>query len=365
VHLFTHYFEENNPTVKTVRNTSIEVATAGDGRPAIVGLGLKSTLVDALFDQELISGRTVGYYGGSSTPRAGGVINGSLTFGGYDSGRFSGDVHTYDMDTTSPDILPLNVTNIIIESSDGRNNVSLLDQNRFSNLNSSDNTFTAKLTTDQFPISLPYEITQNFIDTLSAVPSDLPDGSLRLDKPFNGTMTFVLSDSFRVTIPHDVLFNSSGNSIVKQRNRTDPSPFYLGLPFMSQIYLIMDYDATKFHIATAIQEQQYVVPVTMCSGDTPKQFERPNHGSFSRAGLVGIIIAAVIGGISLISTAFLAVVMIRHQRKVDKEEKAERLEAQRLKQIHTQGFEPMEEISEEERERTPLMSKKRLRFWEW
>lgn len=330
-------------------------------------MGLQSTVLEGLFQQGLIAARTLGYYGGSSTPRAGGVINGSIAWGGYDSGRFTDPVHTYDMDTASADYLPLNVTNIVIESSDGATNVSLFDREKFSNLESGDNTFTAKLSTDQFPISLPYQITQNFKKAVSASASDLSDGSLRLNKTFNGTMTFVLSDGFRVTLPHDVLYNVSGNSPIQDRKEKDTSPFYLSLPFLSQVYLMMDYDASVFHLATAIQENQFVVPASFCPHDTPAAFTRPQHGSFSKAGLIGAVVGGVIGGLVLMSVGAVAIYMIKQQRKVDKEEKVQRLkakEALRVTRIQTNGFEPMEEIAEEEqqKERTPLM--RRVRFWE-
>lgn len=329
-------------------------------------MGLKSTVLEGLFQQGLIAARTLGYYGGSSTPRAGGVINGSITWGGYDSGRFTEPVHTYDMDTTSADYLPLNVTDIVIESSDGATNVSLFDRGKFPNLKSDNNTFTAKLSTDQFPISLPYQITQNFKKALLASPSDLSDGSLRLNKTFNGTMTFVLSDGFRVTLPHDVLYNVSGNSPIQDRDEKDDSPFYLSLPFLSQVYLMMDYDASTFHLATAIQENQFVVPASFCPNDKPTAFNRPKSG-FNKAGLIGAVVGGVIGGLVITSVGAFAVYMIKQQRKIDREEKAQRLkakEALRVTRIQTNGFEPMEEIPEEDqqKERTPLMRK--VRFWQ-
>ncbi|MBE7179926.1 MAG: hypothetical protein INR71_01755, partial [Terriglobus roseus] len=187
--LYTHYFE-TNPASATVVSSTLEVANVGDGNPGVVGLGPRSTLLQSLVDQSIISARTLGIYLGTSMPRANGVINGSLTWGGYDRGRFAGDVKSYDMDLSNVDAFPLTVQDVIISTADNETSTSLFDDSRFPN-NTGNLSFVGRLSTDQYPISMPYQLTQNFKELLSARPSSLPDGSLGLTVPFNGTMTFV------------------------------------------------------------------------------------------------------------------------------------------------------------------------------
>ncbi|KAF2095943.1 hypothetical protein NA57DRAFT_43748 [Rhizodiscina lignyota] len=364
-HLYTHYFE-SNPAWETNVNSTLEVADSGNNNPGIVGLGQNSTLLQSLADSKIIAGRTLSYYGGSNTPRAGGSINGSISWGGYDAGRFVEPTHQYNMDLSNADFLPLTVTDIRIASSDGATNVSLLDSAKFPNLGKGNHSFTGRLSTDQFPLSLPYQITQNFIKTLSAVPSDYTDGSLRISKPFNGSMTFTLSDGFQVTLPHDVLYNVSGISPVADRKQDDNSPFYLTLPFLAQVYLMMDYEASVFHLATAVQDNnidynKYVMPTTFCPHSTPKMYKVPSKSDFKKNGLIGALIGGTIAGIALTTLSVFIIMLCRQQRHINRKEKEERILARRLKTLQTVGFEPMEEVKENDRERTPLVRK--VKFW--
>jgi hypothetical protein len=264
--------------------------------------------------------------------------------------------------------LPLNITDVRIASADGSTNASLLDNGKFPNLGSGDHSFVGRLTSDQFPIHLPYQVTQNFIKTLSAVPSGLSDGSLRINKTFNGNMTFTLSDGFQVTIPSDVLYNATGLSPVADRKQDDNSPFYLSLPFLAQIYLMMDYESSVFHVATAVQENVMVMPTPFCPHSTPTAYATPAASSFKKKGLIGALIGGIIGLIVLSTLGFFIVKMCIAERKIQKQEKAERvaetaaLNAKRtLQKIQTMGFEPMEEIREGDKERTPLV--RRVKFW--
>lgn len=288
------------------------------------------------------------------------MVNGSLTWGGYDRGRFVDDVSTYDMDLTNQDVLPISVKDIIIATADKTTSTSLFDSSRFANTTSI-SSFTGRLSTDQYPISLPYQLTQNFKNLLPTEPSNLSDGSLALSTPFDGTMAIVLSNGFRITIPSDVLSNNSITPI-RDREPNDTSPSYLGLSFLSQLYLMLDYEASKFHLATAVQQNAYVMPTPFCASVTPEAYVAPHRSSFERNGLIGVIIGVVIAGIAFVATSFFVWKACMDHRKQVKDEKQERMAAKALKlQTQYTGFQHMEEGMEYEREHTPLMA--RMRFW--
>lgn len=303
-HLYTHYFESDGAFQNLVHNFSMQVATNGSEAPGIVGLGLSSTLLQKLYDNGQIAGRTYSLYIGSGMDRAGGVINGSNTFGGYDAGRFTGNVHDYPMKTDNEHPLAVTVADIILNEPNGLiRNLSLFDTAAFPEMKSRPSAFEARITTDQYPMSLPYQLTQNYISRLAAEPSGNPDGSLKLTKPFNGTMTIVLDDGFNVTLSSEVMFNASGISPVAERDQNSTDPFYLSVAWLSQVYLMINYDKYKFHLAQAVPEAKFVMPTTFCPGSTPAAYVLPSKMTMTRAQLVGAILGGVIGGVFIIVMA--------------------------------------------------------------
>ena len=296
--IFTHYFE-NNPAVATnITDARVEFVNGGSVNPGVLGLGSASTILQRLQDNGLIAGRTLSFYLGTSMARAAGMVNGSITFGGHDSGRFQKPVHTYDMDLSSADYLPITVSDIVLDDplNPKVHNVSLMH---------SEESFEGRITSDQYPMTLPHAITQRFMSTLSAEPSDSSDGSLRLTRPFNGTMTIVLSDGFQVTLPSETVYNISGLSpVAASNNSTLNGPFYLSAAWLGQVYLMLDYESSKFHLAQVIQKNAYVIPSTFCPGSVPEPYDYSRKASpFLKHGLIGVVIGAVVGGSALITLA--------------------------------------------------------------
>ncbi|KAF2841523.1 acid protease [Patellaria atrata CBS 101060] len=319
--LYTHYFESDGPTQNNVTSFPVEVVTEGNKSPGVVGMGLESTLLQKLFKDGLVAGRTFSLFIGHGFDRAAGVINGSVTFGGYDVGRFQGEVHNFTMDPRDTYPLEVTVSDIVINDSTGLvRNVSLLDRSRFPDLPEGSNTFNAKLTTDQHPFSFPYEITQNYMDLLAAVETDEPDKSLRLNKPFNGTMTVKLNTGLEITVPSNVMFNNSGLSPVAAREKRDNTSFYLGTAFLGQAYLMVDYDAYKFHIAQAIVEQKYVQPRTFCPKSVPIAYIRPKQSEFMKQGLIGAVIGGVVGGCGFITLLICLFCLWKRRRYIKQQE---------------------------------------------
>jgi hypothetical protein len=310
LHIYTHYFEINPPTSTNVSDAPVQFANSGTVSPGVVGLGPSSTIMQRLVDLGLAAARTHGLYIGTGMNRAGGVINGSNTWGGYDSGRFKGPVHTYDMDLSNVDALPVTVSNILLDdpTNPSIHNISLMG---------SETPFIARITTDQYPLSLPYSITQKFVSTLSAAPSNTSDKSLQLTKPFNGTMTIILSDGFNITLPTSTMYNSSSlTPIAAQDDQNSTGPYYLSTAYLSQVYLMLDYESAKFHLAQAILENAYVIPVPFCPGSTPVPY---NYGkkisTFLAKGLIGAVLGGVIGGLAMITLLVVLLVGWRNQKR--------------------------------------------------
>ena len=321
LHLYTHFVETDPASETLVHHFPVEVATSGDISPGVVGVGVQSTVLQELFDHNLIAGRTYSLYVGTGMERAGGSFNGSNTFGGYDQGRFRGNVHSYSMNITDPN--PLNVSVVDIIVNDGSKDVSLFDSNKFHSLHGKPSAFTARITTDQYPMSLPYEITENFKSLLSAEPSGHSDGSLHIPKPFHGTMSIVLDDGFTVTLPNEIMYNASGLSPVAERPKNSDDDFYLSLAWLTQVYVMVDYDSYAFHLAQAVIDHQFVQMQTFCPKAVPVVYEPPQTSSFLTQGLIGAVVGGVIGGLGLIACAIWGCVFWARRRMIRAEERAQ------------------------------------------
>lgn len=252
----------------------------------------------------MISSRSVGFYLGTGFDRAQGVINGSTIFGGYDAGRFNGTVYNYTMASSNANPFQVHVSSIKLN--DPTANIENLEI-------TSGSGFDAEISSEQYPMSLPKEVTQNFATILAAAPTDSDDGSLRVTKPFKGTMTVTLSDGFQVTLAPEVVANVSGISPVATFNEDSSKPFVLGGSWLSQVYMMINYDDDTFHLAQAILEAKFIMPRTMCPKVVPQPYLPPKLG-FAKAGLIGAVIGGVLGGSALLTIAVTIFVSLRRSR---------------------------------------------------
>lgn len=343
LHLYTHFVETDPASQTVIKNFPLEVALGGDVNPGVVGVGTSSTVLQELFNQGLIAGRTYSLFVGTGMGRMGGSFNGSNTFGGYDQGRFTGDVHSYSMDITHA--LPLNVSvaDIIITQDDGTDQ-SLFDAERFPNMQKSPKEMIARITTDQFPMRFPKALTDNFAELLHAEESDSPDGSLRLTKPFGGSMSIILNDGFTVKMPSEVVYNASGLSPVAARNveqdDEDDEDFLLSLAWLMQVYLMIDYDSWSFHLAEAVQDHKFVTLQTLCPKAIPVGYTQPHPNTFTAEGLAGAVVGGVIGGLALIAVAITLFVLFMRRRYAKAEEAAElnMVEAKQIESGSDDGY---------------------------
>ncbi|KAE9991815.1 hypothetical protein EG327_010917 [Venturia inaequalis] len=347
VHLYTHWFLTDAAFQTLAHDAPVEFANAGDADPGIVGMGSSSTILERLLQLKLIAAKTYSLYIGTGMERAGGVVNGSNTFGGYDAGRFKNPVHTYNMDLANPDYLPVTVTDITIDdpSSPGMKNKSIMDNG---------DPFEARITTDRYPMLFPSSITKNFANMLSAKSSNYIDKSLRLDKPFNGTMTIHIGD-FKITLPPSIVSNATNISPVQENDDDNyDGPFYLSTAFLTQVYLMLDFESSQFHLAEAYQKNNYVIPTTFCPGTIPIPHNYSSGSVFLKQGLIGAVVGGVIGG-SAILTALTIWFMFWRRNKYDKDQE-KRWAAEDA--AASSGFDDKKDIEME-----TLTPRSKERFW--
>ncbi|CAI6298799.1 unnamed protein product [Periconia digitata] len=323
IRLYTHYFETDGASQTLLEDSTVKVAESGSIIPSSVGMGDSSTVLRDLASRDMIAGRTYSLYIGQGFDRAGGAVNGSNTFGGYDSGRFTGPVSKYSMDTSKQNPMSVLVKDIVLtETANPNSNVSLFDSAAFPSMKSRHDKFTAEITTDQYPLSLPYQITQNFISRLGAVKDNSwNDNSLKLKNPFNGTLSIVLDDGFTVTLPAEVLVNQSNITPIQDREKESTAPFYLSVAFLTQVYLMADFETQNFFLAQAIQKNNAVMPVPFCPKSTPVAYEPPKQNAWLKNGLIGAVIGGVFGSIGIAICVYCFVRGYLRKRYVKKFEK--------------------------------------------
>ncbi|KIW12204.1 hypothetical protein PV08_09480 [Exophiala spinifera] len=309
--LFTHYFDPSPPNITKISNFPITVlsnysakTTPWFGPAGLVGLGPSSTLLRHLYDLKLISSRSFGLYTGAAYAQSNGAMNGSLTLGGCDSGRFGGNVYNFTIVEPNPDAdhspFKVLVTQMMLDTGNG-SKTELLDG------------FDAYITTSQYPLSLPAGVTKKLADITGASPSNDALDVLRLPSDFDGTLTITLEGGLNLTYNSEWLRNISNNSPISAAplstssgNSTATSPSLLGSAFLSNVYFMANYDShpPTFQLASALPQGLYVQTKTLCPNTVPVAAKATKISSFGRAGLTGAIVASVLGGIGFSFACF-------------------------------------------------------------
>lgn len=229
------------------------------------------------------------------------------------------------MKISNANAMTVNIKNIILTNAKDNSNISLFDPAVFPDMKTRPDAFEAQITTEQFPLSLPYQITKNFVARTGAEKDNTwGDNSLRMKNPYNGTLTIVLDDDFSVTLPPNVLMNASNITPIQDRAEDSKTPFYLGAAFLAQVYLMANYETNEFFLAKAVQKNNIVMPVTFCpkSSDPPLAYTSPVQSEWEKQGLIGAVVGGVLGGMGVIAAMYcLWVVWMRKKdhRKLRKE----------------------------------------------
>jgi hypothetical protein len=340
VHLYAQY-----RWAESVRDTPVDllplhVATSGASNPGYLGVGASPSILERLYALGLVAGRTYSLFLGTGwLDRRGGGVNGSNVFGGYDRARFKAPVYSYDMTANSADYLRVRVADVIIDHrGDDRP-----AQRRLSVMGD-EPPFEAVLTTDRYPMLLPARITRKLMGNLYASPAQnaSADAPLQLHAPYNGTVTIVLADGFAVTLPPEVLSNarnvscfalppSSPSSSSLNTSSSSSSgaeyagPYYLSSTWLSQAYLMLDFETQRFHLAAAVPAPSHVMSTTWCPGTVPDPGMRDMPSGFAVKGLVGAIQGGVFGLAAVASIAVFAVLHFRRKRIAAEREAEEAL----------------------------------------
>ncbi len=268
-----------------------------------MGLGPVSTLLDHLYNSQLISSRSFGLYMGTAYEQSNGAINGSLTLGGYDSGRLGGDVHNFTISparanaASSPFKVSVQQMTLTDESSGKTTDL----------LNSS---FDAHVTTSQYHLNLPGHVLQQFSDVTAATPSTDDLNVFRLPDDFNSKLTIILGSGLEITYDATWLKNVTNNSPISTGTITDDvsnsTVSLFGTAFLSNVYFIANYDSEPptFHLASALPHGPYVMTKSLCPNTIPVAATVHKISSFAASGMTGAILGGVIGGIGLSFAVF-------------------------------------------------------------
>ncbi|ETI24151.1 hypothetical protein G647_03520 [Cladophialophora carrionii CBS 160.54] len=305
LNVFTHYFDPSPATITRVQNFPItrlsnysSSRTPWFGPAGLMGLGPVSTLLEHLYNNQFISSRSFGLYMGTEYEQSNGAINGSLTLGGYDSGRFEGVVHNYTISQPRADAAhsPFKVS---------VQQMTLTDESNGEKTDLLTGAFDAHITTSQYQLSLPDNVLQQFSDATGAIPSDDDLNVYRLPDGFNSTLTITLDSGLEITYDADWLRNVSNNSPISTHTipdgTTNGTINLLGSAFLSNVYLIANYDSEPptFHLAKALPHAPYVFTETLCPNTVPTAAAQTKISSFAASGMAGAIVGGVVGGIGV------------------------------------------------------------------
>ncbi|KEF54585.1 uncharacterized protein A1O9_09027 [Exophiala aquamarina CBS 119918] len=302
---FVHYFDPS-PAIHTpvpdfavtVLSNYSSATTPWFGPAGLLGLGPSSTILSRSLGLGLITTRSYGLYMGTYYKEGNGLINGSLTLGGYDSGRFEGEVHNYSIGIPNAEAhhSPFSVTISQMTLTDNNGDeTGLLTED-----------FEAYLTTHQYEINLPRVVLDTFADKTGATAAD---GRYQLPAGFNSSLTMTLSSGLTLTFEPEWLKNVSNNSPfsttasdAENGNSSTSGPALLGSAFFTHIYMMVNYDAKPepiFYLASALPHGPYVMTRTLCEETQPTPAPATNISSFQASGMAGAIVGGVVGGIGL------------------------------------------------------------------
>ena len=272
------------------------------GPAGLVGLGPSSTLLDHLYNSQLIPTRSFGLYMGTAYEQSNGAVNGSLTLGGYDSGRFDGDVHNFTISPAQPDAshspFKISVQQMTLTDSSGKKTDLLTSS------------FDAHITTSQYQLNLPGNVLQSFSGATGATPSNDDLNVFRLPDDFDSKLTITLDSGLDITYDAQWLKNVSNNSPIStgaiSDNTTNTTVNLFGTAFLSNVYFIANYESAppKFHLANALPHAPYVFTQSLCTDTLPVAAPKSNLSSFGTSGLTGAIIGGVVGGLGLAFAIF-------------------------------------------------------------
>ena len=313
-----------------------------------LGLGRNSTLLNALVSTGAIVSKSFSIFQGWTGAQTRYQTDGSLTIGGYDSAKITGNNITlpFTVEDSCPSGLMISVTDVIMNLKNG-SNVSIIGESRGSALRACiEPAFT--------PISLSEDIWWAFTKvtgvaetyrSLSTWGMIIPANgayaefstysALRLanaNTRYDGDLTFSIYPGLDIRIPNhqlvvpDIEINAEGqdyrpNSTVVQvlinslqAINKDDMPLF-GLPFLSSVYLIVDNDKQQFTLSQSQQSSTsnlVAIGPPACDTPAPSPTSQPLPTIIASSTLapksnpssgtpIGAIPGAVVGGLAVIA----------------------------------------------------------------
>lgn len=322
LNIFTHYYDPSPPTEFVLQDHPITTVSNYVGNDDVffksghMGLGAASTLLSQLVDVGRIQRKVFGMYLGTAYPRAGGSQNGSLVLGGFDAGRLHGEPHKYTqstMSSDSPTPFKVHVKQMSLVTTDGTS-IGLV----------TDKGFDGYISTDQYAMEFPADITKILAEALHAQLGSLPDATLQAAQPFNGNFTIVLDDGYNITYPSEWITNTSNAtpfaaSAATSNISSSNMPLIFGTAFLHHLYMTVDYDDSVFYLADAQVANSYVMPQALCDGMTPVAIAAPRTNKFVQSGLIGAVLGGLIGGLGI---AFALFFVLRKRLQARRSKKA-------------------------------------------
>lgn len=302
LNMFTHFYDPSPASKFIVPNQSLTVMSDYTSQQDVffhsgsLGLGSASTVLKNLINLGRIDRNVFSMYLGTAYPRAGGTQNGSLVLGGYDAGRIQGTAHKYPLSSvpvskTTP--FKVHVKQMSLVTQDG-SSIGLV----------TDNGFDGYLSTSQYTMDLPQQITKQLSDALAGSPAGGAENALQLAKAFNGNLTITLDDGYEITYPSEWISNISNMTPFSASNlasnasnaSAETGPLVFGTAFLHHLYMTVDYDAESFYLADAKVFDNYVQPESLCAGTVPGPAPIPSINKFVQTGLIGALLGGIIGG---------------------------------------------------------------------
>ncbi|KAK3686415.1 hypothetical protein LTR37_019846 [Vermiconidia calcicola] len=315
----------------------------GGATQNMLGLGINSTVLNALQAAGKIASRSYSYWWGQMGAPENVQMDGSIVFGGYDMAKVSGTPYTKSL--INPEVncgsgMRVTISDLILGFPNGTQGSILGHKQIFACLTPD---FPVLMTMPEDPYYRIFEglTGTNNIGIGGGYGIDAPGALYPPDEVYEGSLTIELDSAFSVEVPNNLLVKApkvneddgtiSTNTSVREvvifpAPGEDGETFILGRPFFSAAYLSVDYDAETFSLWKAhATEHADVVPFgdncSMSPDDAdpfdkvpPKSKENNKEPLSSRTIAVTATCSVLVVVITLAAVAFLWYIRRRKRR---------------------------------------------------
>ncbi|PLB36870.1 aspartic peptidase domain-containing protein [Aspergillus candidus] len=309
-----------------------------------LGLGPDSTFLQYLSEKGAILSKSWGLFFGLNGYTKPAQMNGVAVFGGYDKAKTQGDSQTFDVNFESdcPTGLDAFVTSVDVGMPNGTE-YNALSKGRYMCIDPSNRLMTFDADTIK---SMKSSFGGKYFGNSTGLR---PNGLLYdVEEPvFGGNITITLNTELKITITNEQLvttdsyvsedklgFSDTSREILVgyTDGQANENTWYLGQPFLTAAYLLVNHDESKFHVwqnkVTDDEEYHAVQPSgTECKSEaaapdaakqttSPDEGEKPSKkesGGLSGGAIAGIVVGVVVG-VALVAGAIGFILYRRKQQ---------------------------------------------------